>query len=442
MFKSHQIAFALLLLAMGCCPTLSRADVPEQAVVTYQGVLDRSGIPLSGTVAMRFRLLQNEAGVLVLATQDEPAVDVRGGLFSVDLAIPSALLPVNDETWIEIEVAYNTTNAAVLQPRTRLGESAVSLFSLATTGGLDAAYQVENTITADSSRPIEIRDGSSGKAIRTGVQSWPFIRMYDGADLGSRPTISLEAGIELPGPAMLMRHPDGSIVADIGYDQFSEGGLLALGKREPRGSIGVYLGSVPLSETGPLLMLLGSEQSIVLNTDRIGDESTQLSSNAINAKEILDEPGVASTAPAGVSLQLDSQITSGVIAEQSIRVPGPGFVVATATCEAEIGVDPQLDTLFHVGLNTGDPLTMDQSIGYDFFAADISAPSVRGLTVTDVFEVSNSGLLTVDFRAETTAANQQSIPFRTRGSSCSTSPPPTASRTSASSPLRSLRTAW
>lgn len=81
---------------------------------TYQGALKNSGVLVSGTYAMTFRLYAAAQGGSPLATQSLPAVVVTQGLFAVDLDFGTLALASTDR-WLEVQVGATT-----LTPRHKL----------------------------------------------------------------------------------------------------------------------------------------------------------------------------------------------------------------------------------------------------------------------------------------------------------------------------------
>lgn len=108
--KSSGLAlfFALLLFYA--------AASSAQTSFTYQGRLDSSGQPFSGTVGMDFRLYDEESDGLPIATQLGNSVQIDQGLFQVELDFGTQ--DYSGQLWLEI-----TVNGQVLSPRQAISKT-------------------------------------------------------------------------------------------------------------------------------------------------------------------------------------------------------------------------------------------------------------------------------------------------------------------------------
>ncbi len=119
-------AFRLSLL---CCIALAVFTAPKVTAAplgtgfTYQGQLNQSGSPVTGTAHFRFSLWDAvSGGAQVGANQIVPNVLVSGGIFSVELNAGAQFgsLPFDgDARWLQVEVCTNAACSAttVLTPR-------------------------------------------------------------------------------------------------------------------------------------------------------------------------------------------------------------------------------------------------------------------------------------------------------------------------------------
>lgn len=84
------------LLCLICAPLMASTNL------TYQGQLDASGTPFSGTVSMQFQLYDSEADGNPVGPQlDRSAVEVTDGLFQVDLDFGNVF---DGPRWLQITV--------------------------------------------------------------------------------------------------------------------------------------------------------------------------------------------------------------------------------------------------------------------------------------------------------------------------------------------------
>lgn len=85
-----------LLLCLTCLPLMASTNL------TYQGRLDASGTPFSGTVAMQFQLYDSETGGNPVGPPlDHSSVEVTDGLFQVDLDFGHVF---DGPRWLQISV--------------------------------------------------------------------------------------------------------------------------------------------------------------------------------------------------------------------------------------------------------------------------------------------------------------------------------------------------
>jgi hypothetical protein len=140
---SSLVVFALLLCASGGTAEGSAPNAPAipQAALgtafTYQGRLDQSGSPASGTYDFRFRLYDDgDAGEgTQLGEVEIGDVSVSSGLFSVELDFGSAF-DTGTATWLEIGVRAGTSTGSYtnLSPRQAVNAAPYALYARSISG--------------------------------------------------------------------------------------------------------------------------------------------------------------------------------------------------------------------------------------------------------------------------------------------------------------------
>src|SRR5439155_6050979 len=105
-------------VAIGTC----LAGTPLGTAFTYQGKLNQSGSPLTGTANLVFSLYDASSGGTVLGSQTQNGVSVTGGLFTVSLDFGVNAYVDNQARWLEIAV-----NGTTLSPRQALTPTPFSL---------------------------------------------------------------------------------------------------------------------------------------------------------------------------------------------------------------------------------------------------------------------------------------------------------------------------
>ena len=119
----HLLAIVLTIV-LALTTLLATGTALADTTFTYQGRLDSSGQPHSGTVGMDFRLYANPTGGSALATDLGNSVQVSDGLFQAELDFGEQ--PYGDGLWLDI-----TVNGQVLQPRQAIRPAPLAAFALA-----------------------------------------------------------------------------------------------------------------------------------------------------------------------------------------------------------------------------------------------------------------------------------------------------------------------
>lgn len=343
---------AIVLTAAAATTALAQT---RSETFTYQGVLEDNGVPYTGTVDMVFLFYDRPVGGLLLASAAVPGVQVNDGLFVAEYLAPSppALTPL----WLEIGVTPPVGPSFLLTPRQRMRPAP---FAANATGAEKLAdgtvvFQRQASLTT-----AESFDGSDDEtapsatqtfvATRTGRPTTAFVlvagggtgtaRIYDGPNtsgelLASAPISGFEftfATFETPNeliagrtytlevvfPAPLFWQTSNSDPYPDGRSSFGSGSDLIF-------QIQVESPDVPVASVSPF----GTARLRGLEVTGNGDFAVQLPANSINSTEILDEPGVA--ADFGFGRLLSTTLTTE--SQQSISVPGPGFVLVNFTGE-------------------------------------------------------------------------------------------------------------
>ena len=98
-----------LLALVVCLVVRSHAFAAVPQAVTVQGmVLTSGGVPATGSFQMTFRLLAQASGGSPLWSQTVDDVEIKAGLFDVDLAIPVTALAGDPALWLETQVETET----------------------------------------------------------------------------------------------------------------------------------------------------------------------------------------------------------------------------------------------------------------------------------------------------------------------------------------------
>ncbi len=143
-------AFVRFLMAACACVALMTQHAAGQlsTAFTYQGELNVSGSPFTGTADFEFRLFhQADSATQVGATWATPGVNVAQGLFTVDLNFGANPF-TGDARWLEIRVRAPAGGGAytTLSPRHRLSATPYAIYALTAGSSSPFIYNGANAV--------------------------------------------------------------------------------------------------------------------------------------------------------------------------------------------------------------------------------------------------------------------------------------------------------
>ncbi|MEM9064963.1 MAG: hypothetical protein AAGB51_05680 [Planctomycetota bacterium] len=108
-----------LLSLLATAALLMPAPFAAAQPITYQGRLEKNGVPYDGSVDLRFGIWNSQIdGSLVDPLVEVPGASVSGGLLNARFSVDSASLAKEVELWLEIQVRPAGTAAyETLSPR-------------------------------------------------------------------------------------------------------------------------------------------------------------------------------------------------------------------------------------------------------------------------------------------------------------------------------------
>ena len=265
--------FVCLFFALLVAPAHAQ---PLTDSFTYQGELVRGNQPANGTYEFVFALYTDQAGGSVVphGSAFVPNIEVVDGRFTafIDFKTTNSVFSTSDTRWLEIRVREaGDVIFETLTPRQRISPA-------------PAANHAQSATSAQSADQAFDLLNDSGTSI-----------------------LQLAQDIDIGGGALL------SIPASSA------------------GSNGILIDANRDASDSPSIEILGEQSFFTIRTDLAGDASTQLAPNAINATEILDEPGVAET-----ELVFFGQLSPAsidTIGTAVIDAPASGYILAVATTQ-------------------------------------------------------------------------------------------------------------
>jgi|GEM_PF-6343027 len=270
---SFTVILTLVLLAAATL-AFAQAGVPSVAnLVNFQGKLTTpAGNPVAdGPHSFVFRIYDLPAGGVLQWSEGPLPLVTTGGLFTHQLGsstpLPVTLFEDFDSLYLEVEA-----DGAIITPRTRLTPGPYTKVA----GGLDGRSPYNTDSSYIKTFPLGHRlstfGGDGQEQIRLWGPSWGEILLWDS---------------------------------------------------DPTNDLNVVLSAN--SSAGGSLDLFGTS-SVRLNAQSTGDGSAILPPSAVNAVEMLNEPGVVSGPVTGLGFPLPGAL-GPAITGVTLSAPGPGFAV-------------------------------------------------------------------------------------------------------------------
>ncbi len=299
---------------------------------TYQGVLKDQGIPVTGLADFKFTLFDvPTGGSSVSSTTLQPGTQVNDGTFTARFSTESTAMD-GRPLWLEIEARYPAGSGLYTKLSPRQLVTPAPLAERANTAmTAETAHTAAEAVTAQN---------------LSGTITWNQIT--------GKPAI-----------------PDGNSL------DASDGSPLNAVQVDPNGFVGINT----LAPLGRLHVVDATG----------GTGSVRLPVSAIDAGEILDEPGVANVI-SGTSIPGNGVIAN--LAAQTITVPGPGYVVAMVSLEASQAHTLGINDSAIIGVSNvsaafpaGGAQDVEWLVGTQAPTASLDIP----FTVQGVFTVNSAG---------------------------------------------------
>src|SRR5215831_2120761 len=309
---------AIALVSLALWPSFAFAQVPQ--TLSYQGILtDGAGnLVADGNYSLTFRVYNVSTAGSALWTETQPTVAVAKGGFNVLLGGVTALtLPFDVPYWLGISV----NGGAELSPRVALASSPYSL-------GLRLPFSGSASFAGSA---MTIRNGGGGPAITAdpGVNlgtttSNGALKLFMN---GAPSSVGRLDPYSTFGGELMLYDPAGNVTLQLQPDVSGGGGGYFNVGRSSSASGFIVDGNVAGTGT-PRVSILGPSRSVVFDMTQPGDASVSLPANAIDAGEILDEPGIAQARPCCGPVTLNSTPagSSQDLLSVVITTPASGYV--------------------------------------------------------------------------------------------------------------------
>ncbi|MFH2036654.1 MAG: hypothetical protein ABIJ45_09650 [Candidatus Zixiibacteriota bacterium] len=337
------------------------AEVP--GMINYQGRLtDPSGDPVpDGNYTINFRLYNVSSAGTAFWSESHTDVTITDGMFNIILGADTPITETeldNAEIYLEIEVEGN-----IITPRTKM---------------VSSAYAIEAGVADSLKNDIYLNE--SGDTLRGTMR-------FDGDGLGIDGFLSVGSQ-----SASLFFMDNGISTMDL-YGQ-SYGSLYLYDQDGTR--------TAALDATnnlGAIMQLSDSTGSLKIHLDagKSGNSSVVIPDNAIDADEILDEPGIASVySSSGVDL---GRYEFTDLETVSITIPAPGYIYLWGTCYVRIAYDTANFNGAYLQIDETAGGTSISATGTRFYRRNIYGDTTRtSIAVDRVYYKPAAG--TYEFRLE------------------------------------------
>lgn len=361
--KRHLIKITLWsILCIGAPATTLLAEVPS--VMNFQAILldDQGQIVTDSTYEIEFSLYRDSANLLPpfqplwVETQK---VETEGGLFNALLGRVNPLTPqlFGDECWLEMRL---TASLQPFSPRTRLGATPYTY----RVASLDKSTGGEVT---GSLNPDTLQVG------RTGMPGRLSVIQDNGLDAVKAARYNSE------GYSFDVSDEAGNYHTRVLPDLDGVGGYFSIRRNTANVAFSVDGNYDGTQE--PLVSIIGSARVAEFDMSQAGSGAVQFPSDAIQASEVLDEPGVASRISTSTVTIGDSRTN---LLTRTITVPADGFVVATGTFQLYSGLNAGDSVMVYYGL-TDNGTTWPSSMSLE--VKEYNDAIIKPLSITGIFPV-------------------------------------------------------
>lgn len=345
-------ALGFLVVGLLAAP-LARAQVP--GVLPFQArLVDGSGAPVAPGTTVVARLFTTAAGGAAVWGPETHTVTPVNGIVTLFLGDGDTAVPINTadfttgDRFLELVVGGET-----LAPRFRVGSAGYALRAASVAAGsVDATALANGAVTSTKIA----NDAVNAAQIATGAVA--------GSEIADGSITSSDLGVNSVGAAQIATDAVGAseiAAGAVGTSEILDGGITSV--------------DLATNSVGAAAIAAGA----------VG--SSELASSAVDATKMSDEAGVASiSSGTDIALALGTPVN---VVSRTISAPTSGYVIATATVNAELGHAPPIDdseVLMSISLTSA---THDAGNLVRFLLPFTATAGVyrASLSATDVFSV-------------------------------------------------------
>jgi len=154
------------------------------------------------------------------------------------------------------------------------------------------------------------------------------------------------------------------------------------------GTGGITLQGAQGTNDSPSFSVSGFGSSFVVNSELTGDSAVAMATGAVNAAEMLNEPGVASDIEPTASVSVAAGGGLVTLSSRTITVPSSGYVLVMGTCQLQLSHTSGTQDGFNVGVSDSSAaLPGNQDFAFTIGSTAATAFYSRVLTVHGLFSV-------------------------------------------------------
>ncbi|MFI4896282.1 MAG: hypothetical protein ACIARR_00480 [Phycisphaerales bacterium JB059] len=344
-------ALACGLLAAGA--GLAQAQ-PLTETFTYQGRLSDSAELADGFYDFQFRLFRDAGATTIVGSPiTRTNVEVVDGLFTVTVNFGgSGLLFDGDRRWLQVSVRpAGSGSYTALSPAQEITAAPHATYSAyagiaevaeMSMGDLTDAYDNGSILNATAG-PVRIEKSNGGlfdpATLRVGTSSSGAGGALEVTSSGGELAVLANNLSSNSGNLQVFNATGTPIITSQMDVSTGNGGYFNVYRRGGSGTgsaIGFQVDGNFAGNESTQVTIRGNSNTMLFQTHVNGDASVMLDAGAINASEMLNEPGVAFRASSGGATLTPNASTIDIIDQRTINCPTSGYVLVIATAEADI----------------------------------------------------------------------------------------------------------
>ena len=184
------------------------AAVPQGNTFTYQGLLERSGQPLTAECNMEFTLYDAQLGGTMVGNTITQTVPVTKSLFTAELDF-GGLAFAGSERWLEVGVQCPSDSSLTNLPRQRISAAPYALYSLNT----DKLDNLDSTNFARVAR-FGLPGVAGPQSVDIPIPHYSSFQIMISEAFGSPDQVAWLMGVENDFDiAYILIHPDGTVTS-------------------------------------------------------------------------------------------------------------------------------------------------------------------------------------------------------------------------------------